>query len=216
MRSRASSLPRWWCRSVYFGPPPASALACSASTSASLASIASRLAGELRRASVSSRRRSGRVRQQHLGDVDVAGAQPLAEALGLRVEAPREATPSPSSPSITKLSARRLGNTWRVTTSGAASGSRRRSSSTVSVSASHGQASPLRAHTPTLALPPLSPERAPATVPSGSAARRSRAAARAAPARRRRRGAASRVGGSIDSRVPSARTAVWATSAAAT
>ena len=30
MRSRAGSLPRSWCRSTYFSPPPASALACSA------------------------------------------------------------------------------------------------------------------------------------------------------------------------------------------
>jgi len=44
IRSRASSLPRARCRSVYFGPPPAIALACSAAISASLASMASRFA----------------------------------------------------------------------------------------------------------------------------------------------------------------------------
>lgn len=44
MRSRASSLPRLRCRATYFSPPPASALACSASSSASLASMASRWA----------------------------------------------------------------------------------------------------------------------------------------------------------------------------
>ncbi len=40
IRSRGSSLPRAWCRSAYFGPPPATALACSASRSASFSSIA--------------------------------------------------------------------------------------------------------------------------------------------------------------------------------
>ena len=40
MRSRGVSLPRAWWRSTYFGPPPASALACSVSSSASLAVIA--------------------------------------------------------------------------------------------------------------------------------------------------------------------------------
>ncbi len=43
IRSRGSSLPRPWCRATYFSPPPATALACSASRSASLSSIASRL-----------------------------------------------------------------------------------------------------------------------------------------------------------------------------
>ena len=41
MRSRAVILPRSWWRLTYFSPPPASALACSASSSASLADIAS-------------------------------------------------------------------------------------------------------------------------------------------------------------------------------
>ena len=69
---------------------------------------------------------------------------------------------------MTKLRARRLGSTWRVTGNDSVSGRRRRSSSTVRALASHRQASSVRAHTPTLALPPLSPERAPATVPSGT------------------------------------------------
>ncbi len=42
IRSRASSLPRAWCRSTYFSPPPATAFACSASSAAILSSIASR------------------------------------------------------------------------------------------------------------------------------------------------------------------------------
>ncbi len=42
IRSLASSLPRARWRSTYFWPPPATALDCSASSSASLASIASR------------------------------------------------------------------------------------------------------------------------------------------------------------------------------
>ena len=37
----------------------------------------------------------------------------------------------------------------------------------VSSPSSHAQASSLRAHSPTLAFPPLSPERAPMMVPSG-------------------------------------------------
>src|SRR5689334_284631 len=44
----------------------------------------------------------------------------------------------------------------------------RRSSDLVSVLASHGHAAGLRAQTPTLAAPPLSPLRAPATVPRGT------------------------------------------------
>ena len=44
IRSRGSSLPRAWWRSTYFSPPPATALACSASRSASFSSIASRFA----------------------------------------------------------------------------------------------------------------------------------------------------------------------------
>ena len=43
IRSRGSSLPRSWWRSTYFCPPPSTALACSASRSASFSSIASRL-----------------------------------------------------------------------------------------------------------------------------------------------------------------------------
>src|SRR6478736_7885863 len=43
MRSRGSSLPRAWWRSAYFWPPPAIALACSASRPASFSSMASRL-----------------------------------------------------------------------------------------------------------------------------------------------------------------------------
>ena len=39
IRSRGSSLPRAWCRSTYFSPPPATAFACSVSRSASFSSI---------------------------------------------------------------------------------------------------------------------------------------------------------------------------------
>ena len=45
IRSRGSSLPRAWCRSTYFSPPPATAFACSVSRSASFSSIASRCGG---------------------------------------------------------------------------------------------------------------------------------------------------------------------------
>ena len=47
IRSRGSSLPRAWWRSTYFSPPPATALACSASRSASFSSIASRSVGHV-------------------------------------------------------------------------------------------------------------------------------------------------------------------------
>jgi len=42
MRSRANSLPRLWWRETYFSPPPATAFACSASSSVIFSSIASR------------------------------------------------------------------------------------------------------------------------------------------------------------------------------
>ena len=88
---------------------------------------------------------------------------PLAWGSG-RVD---EATPSPSSPTTTKLRARRLGKAWRRTTNTSASGSRSRNRSRVSSPSSHPQASSLRAHSPTLAFPPLSPDRAPIMVPRG-------------------------------------------------
>ncbi len=46
IRSRTSSLPRPRCRSVYLGPPPAIALACSAAISSSLASMAALFAAK--------------------------------------------------------------------------------------------------------------------------------------------------------------------------
>ena len=84
MRSRGSSLPRAWCRSTYFSPPPATALACSASSSASFGEhrLAVRACSAPRRVQ---RRTVGRS-QEGLRDVHVPRAQPLAEALGLRVE----------------------------------------------------------------------------------------------------------------------------------
>ena len=78
------------------------------------------------------------------------------------------ATPRPSSPSITTLTARRFGSGCTVTGRSAASGSSSRTLPGVSVAASHAAASSLRAHTPTFAVPPLSPLRARATAPSGA------------------------------------------------
>ena len=69
---------------------------------------------------------------------------------------------------MTKFTARRLGSRCRVISRSAVSGSSSRSFSTVSAWASHRHWSPVRTHTPTLALPPLSPLRAPAMRPSGT------------------------------------------------
>src|SRR5579884_1022997 len=51
----------------------------------------------------------------------------------------------------------------------AASGTSRRKASTSRLAASQAYAGSVRAHSPTLALPPLSPERAPYTAPRGTA-----------------------------------------------
>ena len=79
------------------------------------------------------------------------------------------ATPSPRMPSTTKFRARRFGRTCRTTVKlgglrAAVRGTGRRSASC----ASQRQASSVRTQTPTLALPPLSPLRAPATRPRGA------------------------------------------------
>src|SRR5205823_6648614 len=83
----------------------------------------------------------------------------------LRVD---DATPSPRRPCTMKLRLQRFGSAWRSTGKPAASGTSRRKRSTVSSRSSHAYAGPLRAQTPTLAFPPLSPERAPKTRPSGT------------------------------------------------
>ena len=57
---------------------------------------------------------------------------------------------------MTKLTARRFGSRWRVTSKSDASGSSSVSSSTVSVLASQRHCSSVRTQTPTLADPPLS------------------------------------------------------------
>src|SRR5690606_29395339 len=90
---------------------------------------------------------------------------PSALACGSnRVDA---ATPSPRSPTMTKLRARRLGNAARCTGSGAHSGRSRFNSATVRKLRSHSYAASERAQTPRFASPPLSPDRAPTTRPSG-------------------------------------------------
>ena len=86
MRSRASSLPRSRCRSTYFSPPPASALACSASE-LGRAWRAWPRGGRVYSAPAVSRRGREDGHSSSLRDVEVAGAQPLADGLGLRVEA---------------------------------------------------------------------------------------------------------------------------------
>src|SRR3954471_20873749 len=78
------------------------------------------------------------------------------------------ATPSPSSPCTTKFKARMLGSSKRWTSYSLVSGSSSLNFSTVSPRASHWYAASVSTQTPTLALPPLSPLRAPATVPSGA------------------------------------------------
>src|SRR5215207_4551598 len=79
------------------------------------------------------------------------------------------ATPSGSRPWITKLSALRLARRCRSTARPAVSGSSARTRSTVRNPSSQAHPSSLRANTPRLALPPLSPERAPTTRPRGAA-----------------------------------------------
>ena len=63
------------------------------------------------------------------------------------------------------LSARRLGSSWTVTSRSAASGSSRRMTSGVRLARSQAKPASSRAQMPTLALPPLSPERAPKCSP---------------------------------------------------
>ena len=63
------------------------------------------------------------------------------------------------------LSARRLASSWTITSRSAASGIRRRMTSAVRLARSHAKPASSRAQIPTLALPPLSPERAPKCSP---------------------------------------------------
>ena len=60
IRSRGSSLPRAWCRSTYFSPPPATALATSVSRSASFSSMAARFGLEVVTTSTPAAVRPGR------------------------------------------------------------------------------------------------------------------------------------------------------------
>src|SRR3954447_3487828 len=78
------------------------------------------------------------------------------------------ATPSPSRPTITTFTARRLGRPKTRTSRSAASGSSSRIRSGVSSATSQPYAASSRTQNPTLALPPLSPDRAPAMVPNGT------------------------------------------------
>ena len=107
IRSRASSLPRSWCRSTYFGAAAGQRLGV---LGVELGELGQHRVPVARVASARAGVEGGSAgrSQQLLRDVDVPGAQPLAERLGLRVEPGATATPSPSSPSTTKLSARRL------------------------------------------------------------------------------------------------------------
>src|SRR5260221_9048874 len=90
--------------------------------------------------------------------------RPLACGSG-RVEA---ATPRPSRPTTTKFSARRFGSSYRRTSRSAASGSSMRNLATSRYSCSQPYDAWSRVHRPTFALPPLSPDRAPQTSPSGA------------------------------------------------
>src|SRR5262249_60390839 len=69
---------------------------------------------------------------------------------------------------MTQLLPRRFGRLLRSTGSSAVSGSSSFNRGTVRKPASHAYPASVRAHTPRLALPPLSPDRAPATRPSGA------------------------------------------------
>ena len=70
---------------------------------------------------------------------------------------------------MTKFNARRFGRSWRQTSRPSVSaGISSRSRATVRKSDSQAKPSAERANTPTLAVPPLSPERAPTTLPIGA------------------------------------------------
>src|SRR5690606_17355039 len=119
--------------------------------------------------------------------------------------------PSPSSPSTTKLAARRCGKRCRVTGSGAASGISRLNASTVRACASHRQAASSRTHTPTLASEPLSPLRAPATRPSGARRTGPSGGGGGSGGSGTGAGSAAAGAGAMPSRVPSGSTAVCGT-----
>ena len=78
-----------------------------------------------------------------------------------------DATPSPRNPTMTKFNALRLGNSWRRTDSPAASGTNCAKRSTVRCDRNQSYRSVVSVHSPTLALPPLSPDRAATTLPRG-------------------------------------------------
>ena len=139
MRSRASSLPRARCRATYFSPPPARALACSASSSASFPSMASRWARVLGRRGVQrGRQDASQAVPPGMSTCRERSHSPSALACGSKRAC--AATPSPSRPSTTKLRARRFGRTCRTTVKSAVSGSSSRNRATVSAWASQRQA----------------------------------------------------------------------------
>ena len=85
MRSRASSLPRSWWRSTYFVAAAGEGLGVLGVELGELGEHRLAVGGELGRLRVEGRLQDGH--RSDLRDVEVAGAQPLAEGLGLRVEA---------------------------------------------------------------------------------------------------------------------------------
>ena len=110
-----------------FSPPPASAFACSASRAASASSIASRLAANCADAVSSVERWTLTGSSSGISSVRLSSHSPTALPCGSkRVLA---ATPRPSSPSITTLTARRFGSGWTATGRSAASGSSSRTRS---------------------------------------------------------------------------------------
>ena len=161
----------------------------------------------------------GSLAQELSRHIDQAAAHVLREALGLGVGPGRRATPSPRSPPNTRLTARRLAKRYRRTSRSAASGTSARIRASVRNSASHSYARRrLAAHSPTLALPPLSPERA-------AADRTERASAPSRPVARavsrcasldRTAGSPALGVGSITTRVPSGRTTACSTASAGT
>ena len=153
--------------------------------------------------------------QQCLRDVDDAGAQPLAERLGLRVEPGGRRDALAEQPVDHEVDRAQVRQGVPVDRQRGASGSSPRQLARRS-GARGARRSPasVRAQTPRFASPPLSPERAPTTVPSG--ARRVGPPRRSVGAVGRISGAvpAGRVGGiDRDPASPSGRTATCGTSA---
>ena len=128
--------------------------------------------------------------------------------------------PAPSSPWMTKLTARRFGSSCRSTVSPAISGSSSRSRSAVSQPRSHPYAGvgrgPTRPGWRRRPCPPSAPRPAPRAPPVGSARPSAAARVRCRRAEGCRPGSRTVVAAAIGTRSPVGRTATWATASCGT